>query len=51
MKKQKKGLAVLYDPNSLRQFVWYYSTISPNIAWNVLCLPNGGKGTYIDESC
>ncbi len=51
MDNSKKGLAVLYDPNSLRQFVWYFTTKSPNIKWDVLCLPNGEKGTYIDKDC
>ena len=47
----KKGLAVLYDANSFRQFLWYYSTFGEKKIWDVLCLPDGGKGVYIDKYC
>lgn len=47
----KKGLAVIYDPHNVYQFLWYYCTYGKNIEWNVLCLPNSYKGEYLSEPC
>lgn len=47
----KKGLVVIYDPHSLQQFLWYYCTHAYDVKWDALCLPNGYKGTYMDDYC
>ncbi len=36
----KKGLLVIYSPQHLVQFLWYYCTFSNNKRWDALCLPN-----------
>lgn len=46
-----KGLAIIYDPHNLYQFLWYYCTYGQNKKWDVLCLPNGFKGQYMDSYC
>ena len=46
-----KGLAVIYDPHNLYQFIWYYSTYGADKKWDALCLPNGFKGQYMDAYC
>ena len=46
-----KGLAVIYDPHNLFQFIWYYSTYGSDKKWDALCLPNGFKGQYMDQYC
>lgn len=50
-KKQKRGLAIIYDPHNLQQFIWYYCTYGKEIVWDALCLPNGRKGTYMESYC
>lgn len=49
----KKGLAIIYDPHNLYQFIWYYCSKDCNInkKWDALCLPNGYKGEYMHEYC
>lgn len=53
MKEQqkKKGVAVIYDPHNLYQFIWYYCTHGRDYDWTALCLPNGYKGEYMSEYC
>lgn len=52
MKKQKKkGVAVIYDPHNLYQFIWYYCTYGQDYDWTALCLPNGYKGEYMSGYC
>ena len=46
-----KGLAIIYDPHNLYQFLWYYCTYGQNKKWDALCLPNGFKGQYMDSYC
>ena len=46
-----KGLAIIYDPHNLYQFLWYYCTYGQNKKWDALCLPNGFKGQYMDAYC
>lgn len=49
---RKKGLAVIYNPHNLYEFVWYYSNNEHNEKeWDALCLPNGYKGEYMHEYC
>lgn len=47
----KKGLAVIYDPHNLYQFLWYYCTYGKDIEWYALCLPNSYKGEYLSKEC
>lgn len=47
----KKGLAVVYDPHNLYQFVWYYCNRGKAKHWDALCLPNGYKGEYMHSYC
>ena len=47
----KKGLAVIYDPHNLYQFVWYYCNKGKQKKWDALCLPNGYKGEYMHSFC
>lgn len=49
--KKKKGLALIYDPHNLHQFIWYYCTYGKDYEWTALCLPNGYKGEYMSEYC
>ena len=49
--EKKKGLALIYDPNNLHQFIWYYSAYGKEYEWTALCLPNGFKGEYMSEYC
>lgn len=46
-----KGLAIIYDPHNLYQFIWYYCTYGLDKKWDALCLPNGFKGQYMDSYC
>ena len=46
-----KGLAIIYDPHNLYQFLWYYCTYGSEKKWDALCLPNGFKGQYMDAYC
>lgn len=46
-----KGLAVIYDPHNLYQFVWYYCNKGNKKEWDALCLPNGYKGEYMHTYC
>ncbi len=46
-----KGLAIIYDPHNLYQFLWYYCTYGLDKKWDALCLPNGFKGQYMDSYC
>ena len=48
---KKKGLAVIYDPHNLYQFVWYYCNKGKEKEWDALCLPNGYKGEYMHTYC
>lgn len=48
---KKKGLAVIYDPHNLYQFVWYYCNKGKRKEWDALCLPNGYKGEYMHPFC
>lgn len=47
----KKGLAVVYDPHNLYQFIWYYCNKGKAKKWDALCLPNGYKGEYMHTYC
>ena len=48
----KKGLAIIYDPHNLYQFVWYYcNNDNSRKEWDALCLPNGYKGEYMHSFC
>lgn len=49
--REKKGLAIIYDPHHLQQFIWYYTSHAECEQWDALCLPNGYKGTYMDTYC
>lgn len=48
-----KGLAIIYDPHNLYQFIWYYCSTEceKDKKWDALCLPNGYKGEYMHEYC
>ena len=46
-----KGLAVIYDPHNLYQFVWYYCNHGKQKKWDALSLPNGGRGEYMHSFC
>lgn len=46
----KKALAILYSPKTLVDFIWYYHTFGKEYAWDVLCIPYGGK-EMIDRYC
>lgn len=46
-----KGLAVIYDPHNLYQFIWYYCNKGKQKEWDALCLPNGYKGEYMHTFC
>jgi hypothetical protein len=48
---KKKGLAVIYDPHNVYQFLWYYCTYGKDIEWYALCLPNSYKGEYLSNEC
>lgn len=48
---QKKGLLVIYSPQHLIQFIWYYCTYGYNKKWDALCLPNGFSATNIKDFC
>lgn len=48
---EKKGLALIYDPHNLLQFVWYYCAEGKGKKWDALCLPNGYKGEYMSGFC
>ncbi len=45
-----KGLAVIYDPHNLYQFVWYYCNHGKQKKWDALSLPNGGRGNICIHS-
>ncbi len=51
MSERKKGIAVIYDPHNLYQFIWYYCTYGKEYDWTAVCLPNGYKGEYMSEFC
>ena len=46
-----KGLAIIYDPHNLYQFLWYYCNKGKIKEWDALCLPNGYKGEYMHTFC
>lgn len=46
-----KGLAIIYDPHNLYQFMWYYCNRGKGKEWDALCLPNGYKGEYMHTFC
>ena len=45
--EKMKGLAIIYDPHNLYQFLWYYCNKGKIKEWDALCLPNGYKGEYM----
>lgn len=47
----KKGLALVYDPHNLYQFIWYYCSSKEKKKWDALSLPNGYKGEYMHTFC
>ena len=47
--KNKRGLAVFYDPHNVYQFLWYYCTYGQDMDWDALCLPNSFQGEYVSE--
>ncbi|MBR1533513.1 MAG: hypothetical protein IJ639_04060 [Ruminococcus sp.] len=47
----KKGLALIYNPHNLLEFVWYCCTYSKDTEWDALCLPSGHMGEYMSEYC
>ena len=47
----KKGIAVIYDPHNIYQFLWYYCTYGKDIEWNALCLPNLYKEEKLSNYC
>lgn len=49
--EKMKGLAVIYDPHNLYQFIWYYCNQGKQKEWDALCLPNGYKGEYMHTYC
>lgn len=49
--KTGRGLAVIYDPHNLYQFLWYYCNEGKKKEWDALCLPNGYKGEYMHSYC
>ena len=49
--KKRKGIALIYDPHNLYQFLWYYCTYGDEYEWTALCLPNGAKGEYMSVYC
>lgn len=49
--REKKGLAIIYDPHNLYQFIWYYCNQGKIKSWDALCLPNGGNGEYMHTFC
>lgn len=46
----KKALALLYSPKTLVDFIWYYHTFGQEYAWDVICVPCGGK-VLIEKYC
>lgn len=48
---KKRGLAIIYKPHNLYQFVWYYCNKGKEKEWDALCLPNGYKGEYMHTYC
>lgn len=49
--RRKKGVALIYNPHNLHQFIWYYCTYGRDYDWTALCFPNGYKGEYMSEYC
>ena len=49
--KRKKGIVVVFNPQSLYRFIWYYCAYGKNYDWTAICLPNDYKGEYIGEYC
>ncbi len=47
----KKGLAIIYDPHNLYQFIWYFCNKGNHKVWDALCLPNGPNGEYMHTYC
>jgi hypothetical protein len=47
----KKGLALIYNPHNLLEFIWYSCTYSKDTEWDALCLPSGHMGEYMSEYC
>ena len=48
---KKRGLAVIYDPHNLYEFIWYYCNKGKSKKWDALCLPNAQKGEYMHTYC
>ena len=49
--KRKKGIVVVFNPQSLYRFILYYCAYGNNYDWTAICLPNDYKGEYIGEYC
>ena len=49
--RKKTGLAIIYDPHNVHQFLWWYCTYGKDMEWYALCLPNSYKGEYLSSSC
>ena len=47
----KKGLAIIYSPKELHQFIWYYCNQGKGKEWDALCLPNYPKEEYMHTYC
>ncbi len=47
----KKGLAVIINPQSLSEFIWYYSTYGYEKEWDALCLTDGVSFEQIIKKC
>ena len=47
----KKGLALIYNPHNLLEFIWYACTYSKDTEWDALCLPSGHMGEYMSAYC
>ena len=48
---KRRGLALIYKPSNLLQFIWYYCTYDSETEWDALCLPNGYSGQFMDSYC
>ena len=47
----KKGLALIYNPHNLLEFIWYSCTYAKDTEWDALCLPSGHMGEYMSAYC
>ena len=51
MKNKRRGLAIIYDPNSLRQFIWYKFNVENDTEWDALCFPYGANNIRMEIYC